>query len=98
MTKCFDLTISRENSAEPLTVHHGSTSAKPAGTAASAGAHRARQGWCTMDIPLFYGRKGKDTITPQQLVFWLEKASYFAGWDALQNPDQRKTLSNGTKL
>jgi hypothetical protein len=23
---------------------------------------------CTTDIPLFYGKKGKDTITPQQLV------------------------------
>jgi Retrotransposon gag protein len=45
----------------------------------------------TTDIPLFYGRKGKDTITPQQLVFRLEKASRVAGWDALANPDQRKT-------
>ena len=45
----------------------------------------------TTDIPLFYGRKGKDTITPQQLVFRLEKASRVAGWDNLANPDQRKT-------
>jgi hypothetical protein len=44
----------------------------------------------TSDIPLFYGRKGKDTITPQQLIFQLEKASRVAGWDNLQNPDQRK--------
>jgi len=45
----------------------------------------------TTDIPLFYGRKGKDTISPQQLVERLEKASRVAGWDALANPGQRKT-------
>ena len=45
----------------------------------------------TTDIPLFYGKKGKDTITPQQLVERLERASRIAGWDALQNPGQRKT-------
>jgi Retrotransposon gag protein len=45
----------------------------------------------TTDIPFFYSRKGKDTITPQQLVFRLEKASHVAGWDNLQNPNQRKT-------
>jgi hypothetical protein len=44
----------------------------------------------TTDIPLFYGQKEKDTITPQQLIFSLEKASCVAGWDNLQNPDQRK--------
>jgi hypothetical protein len=32
----------------------------------------------TTDIPLFYGRKEKDTITPQQLVYRLEKASRVA--------------------
>ena len=45
----------------------------------------------TTDIPLFYGRKEKDTITPQQLVFRLEKASRVAQWDNLPNPDERKT-------
>jgi hypothetical protein len=45
----------------------------------------------TTDIPLFYGKKGKDTITPQQLVERLERASHVAGWDALANPAQRKT-------
>jgi hypothetical protein len=40
----------------------------------------------TTDIPLFYGKKGKHTITPQQLIFRLEKASCVAGWDNLQNP------------
>ena len=42
----------------------------------------------TTDIPLFYGRKEKDTITPQQLVFSLEKAARIAQWDNLQNPDK----------
>jgi hypothetical protein len=45
----------------------------------------------TTDIPLFYGRKGKDTISPQQLVERLEKAACVAGWNALANPGQRKT-------
>jgi hypothetical protein len=45
----------------------------------------------TTDIPLFYGRKEKDTITPQQLVYRLEKASRVAQWDNLPNPDERKT-------
>ena len=45
----------------------------------------------TTDIPLFYGRKEMDTITPQQLVFRLEKAARVAQWDNLQNPDERKT-------
>jgi hypothetical protein len=45
----------------------------------------------TTDIPLFYGRKEKDTITPQQLVYRLEKAARVAQWDNLQNPDERKT-------
>jgi hypothetical protein len=45
----------------------------------------------TTDIPLFYGRKDKDTITPQQLVFRLEKAARVAQRDNLANPDQRKT-------
>jgi len=43
------------------------------------------------DIPLFYGRKDKDTISPQQLIYCLEKASRIAGWDNLANPDLRKT-------
>jgi hypothetical protein len=45
---------------------------------------------CTTDIPLFYGRKGKDTISPQQLVERLEKAARVAQWNALANPGQRK--------
>jgi Retrotransposon gag protein len=40
---------------------------------------------------LFYGRKGKDTISPQQLVERLEKAARVAGWNALANPGQPKT-------
>jgi Retrotransposon gag protein len=44
-----------------------------------------------MDIPLFYGRKEKDTIMPQQLVFCLEKAASVAQWGNLPNPDERKT-------
>ena len=32
------------------------------------------------DIPLFYGKKGKDTVTPQQLIERLEKAAGIAGW------------------
>jgi hypothetical protein len=43
------------------------------------------------DIPLFYGQKDKDTISPQQLISHLEKASRVAGWDGLPNPDLRKT-------
>jgi Retrotransposon gag protein len=45
----------------------------------------------TTDIPLFYGRREKDTITPQQLVFRLEKAVCVAQWDNLPQPDIRKT-------
>jgi hypothetical protein len=45
----------------------------------------------TTDIPLFYGRREKDTITPQQLVFRLEKAARVAQWNNLPNPDERKT-------
>ena len=44
----------------------------------------------TTDIPLFYGRKGKDTISPQQLVERLEKAARVAQWNALANPGQQK--------
>ncbi len=47
--------------------------------------------WRTTDIPLFYGRKGKDTISPQQLVERLEKAARVAGWNALANPGQQRT-------
>jgi len=43
----------------------------------------------TTDIPLFYGRKGKDTISPQQLVERLDKASRVAQWNLLANPGQR---------
>jgi hypothetical protein len=32
------------------------------------------------DIPFFYGRKEKDTVTPQQLIERLEKAARIAGW------------------
>ena len=32
------------------------------------------------DIPLFFGKKGKDTVTPQQLIERLEKAAGIAGW------------------
>jgi hypothetical protein len=42
----------------------------------------------TTDIPLFYGRKGKDTISPQQLVECLDKASHVAQWNLLTNPGQ----------
>jgi hypothetical protein len=45
----------------------------------------------TSDIPLFYGRKDKDTITPQQLIYRLKKASRVVGWDNLAQPDVRKT-------
>ena len=38
------------------------------------------------DIPLFYGKQGKDTVTPQQLVDRVEKAAAIAGW----NTDPRK--------
>ena len=43
----------------------------------------------TTDIPLFYGRKGKDMISPQQLVERLDKASRVAQWNLLANPGQR---------
>jgi len=33
------------------------------------------------DIPLFYGKKGRDTVTPQQLIERLEKAGRIATWD-----------------
>ena len=32
------------------------------------------------DIPLFYRKKGKDTVTPQQLIERIEKAAGIAGW------------------
>jgi len=37
----------------------------------------------TTDILLFYGRKGKDTMWPQQLVDQLEKVACVTGWDML---------------
>jgi hypothetical protein len=46
--------------------------------------------WRTTDIPLFYGRKSKDTITPLQLVERLERASRVAQWHLLANPGQRR--------
>jgi len=49
--------------------------------------------WHTTDIPLFYGKKNKDTITPLQLVEQQEKAACVRGWDALANQDQSKTAS-----
>ena len=33
------------------------------------------------DIPLFYGKKGRDTVTPQQLVERIDKAATIAGWN-----------------
>ncbi len=39
------------------------------------------------DIPLFYGKKGKDTVTTQQLIERIEKAAGIAGW----NTAKRKT-------
>jgi hypothetical protein len=46
--------------------------------------------WHTTDIPLFYGRKGKDTILPQHLIERLERVARIEGWDAAANSDQRK--------
>jgi hypothetical protein len=39
----------------------------------------------TTDIPLFYGRKGKDTIEPQQYIERLERAATVAQW-----PDDKR--------
>ena len=36
----------------------------------------------TTDIPLYFGVKEKDTITPQQLVERLERAARVARWDS----------------
>src|SRR6266404_4161478 len=33
------------------------------------------------DIPLFYGRKDKDSISPHQLIERLERAARVARWD-----------------
>jgi hypothetical protein len=38
------------------------------------------------DIPLFYGKKDKDTISPQQLIERIERAARVANW----NTDERK--------
>jgi hypothetical protein len=43
-----------------------------------------------MDIPFFYSQKETDTITPQQLIYWLEKAARVTGWNALPNADERE--------
>jgi hypothetical protein len=40
----------------------------------------------TTNIPLFYGRKGKDTIEPQQYIERLERAAMVAQWP----DDQRR--------
>ena len=40
----------------------------------------------TTDIPLFYGVKERDTITPQQLIERIERAARVANW----NNDQIK--------
>lgn len=42
----------------------------------------------TTDIPLFYGIKGKDTITPQQLIDRLVIATRVARWDEQTKCDQ----------
>ena len=40
----------------------------------------------TTDIPLFFGNKAKETITPQQLIERIEIAAEVANW----NTDERK--------
>ncbi len=47
----------------------------------------------TTDILLFYGRKGKDTISPQQLVDQLEKVACVTGWDMLQTQIRENAMS-----
>jgi hypothetical protein len=87
---------------EPLTIQHGTKCSAASGRCpplpGTAGAQniqhtliqhdRVRR---STDIPLFYSRKDKDTISQQQLIYRLEKASRIAGWDGLPNPDLRKT-------
>jgi hypothetical protein len=40
------------------------------------------------DIPLFYGMKNRDTISPQQLIDRLNRASEIAGWDEARKCDE----------
>ena len=55
----------------------------PAALAALAAHDRIRK---TTDIPLFFGNKAKETVTPQQLIERLEMAATVATW----NTDERK--------
>jgi hypothetical protein len=51
-----------------------------------AQAHTQHDKVCrSTDIPLFYGRKDKDTISPHQLINCLSPAAYVANW----NNDER---------
>ncbi len=47
----------------------------------------------TTDIPLFYGKKNKDTIQPQQYIERLEKAARVAQWANDQRHCDEFTLS-----
>ena len=47
----------------------------------------------TTDIPLFYGKKSKDTIQPQQYIERLEKAARVAQWPDDQRRCDEFTLS-----
>ena len=40
------------------------------------------------ELPLFYGVKGKDTVTAHQLIERIEKASRIANWDAERKTDE----------
>lgn len=40
------------------------------------------------DIPLFYGMKNRDTISPQQLIDRLNRAAEIAGWDEARKCDE----------
>ncbi len=48
--------------------------------------------WRTTDILLFYIQRGKDTVAPKQLVFWLKKAACVAEWNGLPNTDERRDM------
>ncbi len=50
----------------------------------------------TTDIPLFYGRKGKDTIQPQQYIERLEKAARVTNWAEDQRRCDEFTYRYGT--
>ena len=49
----------------------------PAALAALAAHEQIRK---TTDIPLFFGNKAKETVTPQQLIERLEMAATVANW------------------